>query len=91
MVLMIDEFPFMAKENPSIKSILQHEIDHHWTGQNLLLVLCGSSVSFMVNDVMGYESPLYGCTTASMEICPFDYVDGADSFYRFWYHYVFYQ
>lgn len=53
----------MAGPNPSIKSMLQHEIDHHWKNQNIFLILCGSSVSFMVNDIMGYESPLYGRTT----------------------------
>ena len=79
-VLIIDEFPFMAGPNPSIKSILQHEIDHHWKDQNLFLILCGSSVSFMVNDIMGYESPLYGRTTSSMEVLPFDYIDGAEFF-----------
>ena len=70
----------MARENPSIKSMLQHEIDHHWREQNIFLILCGSSVSFMVNDIMGYESPLYGRITASMEVHPFDYMDGASFF-----------
>lgn len=79
-VLIIDEFPFMAGPNPSIKSMLQHEIDHNWKNQNIMLILCGSSVSFMVNDVMGYESPLYGRTTATMEILPFDYYDSAEFF-----------
>lgn len=79
-VIIIDEFPFMAGPNPSIKSMLQHEIDHHWKNQNIFLILCGSSVSFMVNDIMGYESPLYGRTTSSMEILPFDYLDSAEFF-----------
>ncbi len=79
-ILIIDEFPFMAKANPSIKSMLQHEIDLHWKEQNIFLVLCGSSVSFMINDVMGYESPLYGRATSSMEVMPFDYLDAAAFF-----------
>ncbi|MCD8148921.1 MAG: ATP-binding protein [Clostridiales bacterium] len=79
-VLIIDEFPFMAGPNPSIKSMLQHEIDHHWKELNLFLILCGSSVSFMVNDIMGYESPLYGRATSSMEVLPFDYLDSARFF-----------
>ncbi|MCC8067360.1 MAG: ATP-binding protein, partial [Clostridiales bacterium] len=79
-ILIIDEFPFMAGPNPSIKSMLQHEIDHHWKNLNLFLILCGSSVSFMVNDIMGYESPLYGRATSSMEVLPFDYLDAADFF-----------
>ena len=76
----MDEFPFMAGPNPSIKSMLQHEIDHQWKDRNMLLILCGSSVSFMVNDIMGYESPLYGRTTSSMEVLPFDYLDSAKFF-----------
>lgn len=79
-VLIIDEFPFMAGANPSIKSMLQHEIDHHWKNQNIFLILCGSSVSFMINDIMGYESPLYGRATFSMEVLPFDYLDSAKFF-----------
>ena len=79
-VLIIDEFPFMAGPNPSIKSVLQHEIDHSWKNQNIFLVLCGSSVSFMINEIMGYESPLYGRTTSTMEVLPFDYFDSAKFF-----------
>lgn len=79
-ILIIDEFPFMAGPNPSLKSMLQHEIDHHWKNQNIFLILCGSSVSFMINDIMGYESPLYGRITASMEVLPFDYLDSAKFF-----------
>ena len=79
-VLIIDEFPFLAATNPSIKSILQHKIDHDWKERNIFLILCGSSVSFMLNDVMGYKSPLYGRCTGSMEVLPFDYLESAEFF-----------
>ena len=79
-VLIIDEFPFMAGTNPAVKSILQHEIDHEWSKKDILLILCGSSVSFMVNQIMGYESPLYGRTTSVMEVLPFDYLDSGKFF-----------
>lgn len=79
-VLIIDEFPFLAETNPSIKSILQHKIDHDWKDRNLFLILCGSSVSFMLNDIMGYKSPLYGRSTGSMEVLPFDYLESAAFF-----------
>lgn len=79
-VIIIDEFPFIAKEEPSIKSVLQHVIDHKWQNKNIMLVLCGSSVSFMVNEVMGYKSPLYGRKTSVMEIKPFDYTVTAQYF-----------
>lgn len=79
-VLIVDEFPFLAETNPSIKSILQHKIDHDWKERNLFLILCGSSVSFMLNDIMGYKSPLYGRSTGSMEVQPFDYLESAAFF-----------
>ena len=79
-VLIIDEFPFLASQNASIKSMLQHAIDHDWKGKNLFLILCGSSVSFMENEIMGYQSPLYGRITGQMEVRTFDYLDAAAFF-----------
>lgn len=79
-VLIIDEFPFIAGPNPTIKSMLQHAIDHAWKEKNFFLILCGSSVSFMVNDIMGYQSPLYGRATETLELLPFDYLESAAFF-----------
>lgn len=79
-VLIIDEFPFLTSQNPSIKSIFQHAIDHSWQNKNIFLILCGSSVSFMINEVMGYKSPLYGRITAHLEVKPFDYLESAEFF-----------
>ena len=79
-VLIIDEFPFLAEQNPSIKSIVQHTIDHAWRETDIMLILCGSSVSFMVNEVMGCKSPLYGRVTGKLEVLPFDYLDSAAFF-----------
>lgn len=76
-LLIIDEFSFIARHNPSIKSTLQHVIDHAWKDLPVKLILCGSSVSFMLNEVMGYQSPLYGRATQTMEVLPFDYMDSA--------------
>ena len=80
LVLIIDEFPFLASENPTIKSMMQHMIDHLWREKNIMVVLCGSSVSFMENEVMGYKSPLYGRSTAQLELHPFDYLESAEFF-----------
>lgn len=77
-VVIIDEFPFIADSNPSVKSILQHTIDHDWkNNKNLFLILCGSSVSFMETDVMGSKSPLHDRQTSSLEILPFDYFESS--------------
>jgi uncharacterized protein len=81
--IIIDEFPFIAKEYPTIKSILQHAIDQKWQYKNIMLVLCGSSVSFMVNEVLGYSSPLYGRRTANMELKQLNYLDASKFFPSF--------
>ena len=83
LILIIDEFPFIAGENPSIKSILQHTIDHNFKGKNIFLILCGSSVSFMENEIMGYKSPLYGRSTGQLEVLPFDYYDSSLFFEKY--------
>lgn len=77
-VIIIDEFPFIVDENPTIKSILQHCIDHLWkNNKNIFLILCGSSVSFMETDIMGSKSPLHDRQTSSMEVVPFDYYESS--------------
>lgn len=68
MVFVIDEYPYLAKAEKSFSSRLQHIIDHQWQNGQLYLILCGSSMSFMEYQVLGYESPLYGRRTAQFKI-----------------------
>jgi len=76
-IVIIDEFPFIAETNPTIQSILQHTIDHRWKEKDIFLILCISSVSFMENEVMGSKSPLFGRSTAILELKGFDYLESA--------------
>ena len=62
---------------------MQHTIDHKWLNKNIMLVLFGSSVSFMFNEVLGYSSPLYGRRTANMELKPLNYLEAAKFFPNF--------
>lgn len=68
LVFVIDEYPYLAKAEESVSSRLQHIIDHTWQNGKLFLILCGSSMSFMEYQVLGYESPLYGRRTAQFKI-----------------------
>lgn len=76
-IFVIDEYPYLAKAMPSISSRLQHLIDHVWKDSKLFLILCGSSMSFMEYQVLGYESPLYGRRTAQFKIEPLTYRETA--------------
>lgn len=75
LILVIDEYPYLAKSENSISSILQKHIDHNWKDSNLFLILSGSSMSFMENQVLGYKSPIYGRRTAQFKIKPFTFFE----------------
>ena len=79
-VLVIDEFPYLAKSYPAFPSILQAAIDAHQSDSKLLLVLCGSSLSFMREQLLDRNSPLYGRRTAQLELRPFDYFESLSLF-----------
>ncbi|MCL2321173.1 MAG: ATP-binding protein [Oscillospiraceae bacterium] len=82
-ILVIDEYPYLAGSDPSISSVLQKHIDTDFQATNLFLILCGSSMSFMENQVLGYKSPLYGRRTSQFHIIPFDYYDSGLFFPEF--------
>lgn len=75
LVIAIDEFPYLAASYPAISSMLQSHIDQRWKDSNLFLILCGSSMSFMEEQVLGYKSPLYGRRTAQFKLHPFSYFE----------------
>lgn len=77
LVLVIDEYPYLAQAEKSISSILQKYCDTVFKKSKLMLILCGSSMSFMENQILGYKSPLYGRRTAQMKIEPMGYLDSA--------------
>lgn len=74
-VLVIDEYPYLAGGFKPISSILQAHIDEQFRESKLFLILCGSSMSFMENQVLGYKSPLYGRRTAQFKILPFNFFE----------------
>ena len=76
-VFVIDEYPYLAKSDDSISSRLQHLIDLKWKKGRMFLILCGSSVSFMEDRVLSYESPLYGRRTGQIHLQPMDYRETA--------------
>lgn len=80
-VLVIDEYPYLAKSCPAISSILQKYIDTKWKGTKLYLILSGSSMSFMEKQVLGYESPLYGRRTSQIKLMKMDYYDSIKFFH----------
>ncbi len=80
LILVIDEFPYIATANKSIPSVLQNIIDHYLKDTKLFLIICGSSMSFMEKEVLSYKSPLFGRKTAQFKIEPFDFFTSCEFF-----------
>jgi len=76
-VVVIDEFPYLAKAEESLPSRLQHLLDHDWKDSKLYLILCGSSMSFMEKEVLSRKSPLFGRRTAQFKIESLTYLEAA--------------
>lgn len=72
-ILAIDEYPYVARSSKSLASTLQLLIDKHKDTSKLMLILCGSSMSYMEDHVLAYKAPLYGRRTAQMKIQPFSF------------------
>lgn len=78
-VLALDEFQWIAQEEPSVLSFLQELWDLNWSRNNkLTLILCGSYIGFMERDVLGSQSPLFGRRTGQMLIEPFNHFDASE-------------
>jgi AAA+ ATPase superfamily predicted ATPase len=80
LLVVFDEYPYLASSEPSISSLLQSAIDNHWKELDMQLILCGSSMSFMERQVLGYKSPLYGRSTTQLFIQPFTFSETLDYF-----------
>ena len=59
-IIVIDELPYWAEKDESFLSIIQKYIDTKWTDKNLMLILCGSALSFMEKKILSEKSPLFG-------------------------------
>lgn len=73
LILAIDEYPYVARSSKSLASTLQLLIDKYKETSKLMLILCGSSMSYMEDHVLAYKAPLYGRRTAQMKLLPFDF------------------
>lgn len=75
LIFVIDEYPYAARSFQGLASTLQLLIDKHKDRSKLMLILCGSSMSYMEDHVLAYKAPLYGRRTAQRKLLPFDFAD----------------
>lgn len=70
LVVVLDEFPYLCEANKGLPSLLQKFWDERGKRSGLMLVLCGSQVSFMEREVLAERSPLFGRRTGQRRLEP---------------------
>ena len=74
-LIVIDEFPYMCQGNPSIPSILQNLWDAELKHHNVMIILCGSALSFIEKDLLAEKNPLYGRATGIYKMDKMSFYD----------------
>ena len=82
-LLIIDEFAYMVKGNKQIPSILQNLWDNLLKDENVMIILCGSSMSFIEKEILGEKNPLYGRATGIYKMVQMDFYDAIKFFPKF--------
>ncbi len=77
LVLVIDELPYWAEKDDALLSVLQKYIDTQWLDKNLMVIICGSSLSFMEKNVLSEKSPIFGRKDSQIKLEPFNYREAA--------------
>lgn len=70
LVVVLDEFPYLCEGTKGLPSQIQRFWDTRGKHSRLMLVLCGSQVSFMEREVLAERSPLFGRRTAQRRLEP---------------------
>lgn len=82
-LVVIDEFPYMCKGNESIPSILQNLWDEKLKDANVMLILCGSAMSFIENELLAEKNPLYGRATGIYKMKEMGFYDAVKFFPKY--------
>ena len=79
-LLVIDEFPYMCRGNKSIPSILQNLWDAELRDSNVMIILCGSAMSFIEKELLSEKYPLYGRATGIYKMKEMGFYDAIKFF-----------
>lgn len=80
LVLVIDEFPYLATANKAISSIFQKGIDEYLKETDIFLILLGSSIGMMEEEVLFYKAPLYGRRSGQLFMEPMGFKEMSELF-----------
>jgi len=72
-VIFLDELPWLATARSGILEALDYYWNHHWSRHsNIILVVCGSSASWLIKNIIYNSGGLHNRCTAEMKLSPFN-------------------
>ena len=69
-VIIIDEVPYLIEGSNAAMSAFQAAWDLYLKDANVMVILLGSSIGMMENEVLGVKSPLYGRRSGQIKVEP---------------------
>ena len=79
-LIVIDEFPYMCKGDAAIPSVLQNLWDECLKDSNVMVILCGSAMSFIEKELLAEKNPLYGRATGIYKMREMGFYDACKFF-----------
>lgn len=67
-IIILDEFPYLIEEDRTIPSQFQYIIDEILKDSKIFLIILGSSIAMMENEVLSHKSPLFGRRTGQIKL-----------------------
>ena len=67
-ILVLDEFQYLIESDRSVISLVQKAWDERLKDTKIFMIITGSSVGMMENEVLSKKSPLYGRRTGSWKV-----------------------
>ena len=76
LVFVLDEYPYLRKNNNSLDSIIQTIVDEYKNKCQLKFIICGSYIAVM-EELLSSNNPLYGRFSIKLNVRQMDYLDSS--------------
>lgn len=79
MVLFLDELPWMATRRSGLLQEIDYYWNHHWSSMpNVILIVCGSSASWLIQKIIYNKGGLHNRTTCQIRLLPFSLLETSE-------------
>jgi len=72
-VIFLDELPWMATRRSGLLEALDYYWNQHWSrNSNIIVIICGSSASWLINNIIYNKAGLHNRCTCEIKLEPFN-------------------